>query len=67
MIIDHDRHGGDAVDDRAPEQRLDRIERREIEDGADQRRSGDRAVERLARGPGAAPGRRASARLSPTA
>ena len=56
MIIDHDRHGHDAVDDGAPEQRLDRIERREVERRADAGRRGDRAVEGL----GARPGRCAS-------
>jgi len=43
---DHDRNRFDSVDDGAPEKGLDRIERGEVEDRADQRRQRDRTVGR---------------------
>ena len=52
---DHDRHGDDAVDHRAPEQRLDRVDRREVEHDAAQRR--ERDDRRRTRAPRAASGR----------
>ena len=42
---DHDRYRRDPVDDRAPEQRLNGIEGREIKHSAHQCRSGDRTIE----------------------
>lgn len=43
----HDRHRDQAVDDRAPEQRLDRIDGDGVEADADNHRRGDDAVEGL--------------------